>query len=95
MLENLISLEGDSDLNLQAQLRQQIVDLVSKALIPPGKRLPSSRKLADHLGIARNTAVLAYQQLLDGDLSGEALWRSLNLASQLGVTRGTLENRHR
>lgn len=65
MLENLISLEGDSDLNLQAQLRQQIVDLVSKALIPPGKRLPSSRKLADHLGIARNTAVLAYQQLID------------------------------
>ncbi|MDN3639125.1 PLP-dependent aminotransferase family protein [Simiduia curdlanivorans] len=65
MLENLISLEGDSDFNLQAQLRQQIVDLVSKALIPPGKRLPSSRKLADHLGIARNTAVLAYQQLID------------------------------
>lgn len=37
----------------------------------------------------------AYTQLLNGDISGEDLWRSLNLSSQLGVTRGTLEKRHR
>lgn len=33
----------------------------------------------------------AYQQLLKGEMSGAQLWRSLNLFSQLGVTRGTLE----
>ena len=33
----------------------------------------------------------AYQQLISGEISGGELWRSLNLASQLGVTRGTLE----
>lgn len=65
MLENLIKLTAESELNLQAQLRSQIVNLVSQGLIPVGKRLPSSRKLAEHLDIARNTAVLAYQQLID------------------------------
>lgn len=33
----------------------------------------------------------AYQRLLKGEMSGRDLWRSLNLSSQLGVTRGTLE----
>ena len=37
----------------------------------------------------------AYTQLIKGEISGEDLWRSLNLSSQLGVTRGTLEKRHR
>ncbi|MEL6468373.1 MAG: DUF3656 domain-containing protein [Cyanobacteria bacterium J06623_4] len=37
----------------------------------------------------------AYRQLLQGDISGEALWQTLNLSNQLGVTRGSLEKRHR
>ena len=37
----------------------------------------------------------AYQKLVDGEMDGGDLWRSLNLASQLGVTRGTLEKSHR
>ena len=37
----------------------------------------------------------AYQQLLAGEISGSDLWRQLNLSSQLGVTRGTLEKSHR
>ncbi|MFK8186711.1 MAG: DUF3656 domain-containing protein [Phormidesmis sp.] len=37
----------------------------------------------------------AYQQLLSGDISGRELWQMLNLSSQLGVTRGTLEKQHR
>ncbi|MEM9088010.1 MAG: DUF3656 domain-containing protein [Cyanobacteria bacterium P01_F01_bin.53] len=37
----------------------------------------------------------AYQALLTGDMNGAELWRSLNLSSQLGVTRGTLEKSHR
>ena len=32
---------------------------------PEGRRLPSSRKLAEQLSVARNTVVLAYQQLVD------------------------------
>lgn len=31
-----------------------------------------------------------YQQLLRGDIKGQDLWRTLNLQSQLGVTRGSI-----
>ncbi|NEZ56476.1 U32 family peptidase, partial [Adonisia turfae] len=34
-----------------------------------------------------------YQQLLRGDITGRQLWQTLQLSNQLGVTRGTLENR--
>ncbi|NEP18330.1 MAG: U32 family peptidase [Leptolyngbya sp. SIO4C1] len=34
-----------------------------------------------------------YQQLLRGEISGRQLWQRLQLSSQLGVTRGTLEAR--
>ena len=37
----------------------------------------------------------AYQQLLTGEISGAQLWKALNLSSQLGVTRGSLEKGHR
>jgi GntR family transcriptional regulator/MocR family aminotransferase len=38
-------------------------DILSRAL-PPGERVPSTRVLADLLKVSRNTAVLAYEQLL-------------------------------
>ena len=39
--------------------------------------------------------ISAYQQLITGEISGADLWQSLNLSSQLGVTRGALEKKHR
>ena len=63
--------------------------------------LPSSRELAKHLGIARNTVVLAYQQLIDEGylvsrersgnyidktmLDGRALSLSRSLSSSLSL----------
>ena len=35
--------------------------------------------------------VQAYRALLDGDRSGDDLWKDLQVSSQLGVTRGTLQ----
>jgi len=37
--------------------------------------------------------VRAYQALLSGETGGEDLWRSLRAQAQLGVTKGTLEER--
>jgi U32 family peptidase len=34
-----------------------------------------------------------YQQLLNGEINGVELWKALQLQSQLGVTRGTIEKR--
>jgi len=60
----LIYLDPDSPLNLQHQIRQKLVDGILGGTFPPGTRLPSSRRLADQLSVARNTVVLAYQQLI-------------------------------
>jgi len=63
MTAPLIFLDRDGDLNLQNQLRQKLVDAILSGALPPGRRLPSSRQLALQLDVARNTVVLAYQQL--------------------------------
>ncbi len=61
----IIYLDPDSDLNLQSQIRQKMVEAILLGNFPPERRLPSSRKMAEQLGVARNTVVLAYQQLID------------------------------
>jgi len=65
MTSAIIYLNPDSDLSLQSQIRQKLVEAILKDTFPPGRRLPSSRKLADQLKVARHTVVLAYQQLLE------------------------------
>lgn len=64
MPDTIIYLDPDSPLNLQNQIRQKLVDGVLSGALPPGHKLPSSRKLARQLDVARNTVVLAYQQLV-------------------------------
>ena len=61
----ILYLDPTSRLNLQSQIRQKLVDAISTGVFPAGSRLPSSRKLAIQLRVARNTVVLAYQQLVD------------------------------
>lgn len=51
-------------MNLQNQIRKKLVDGILSGALPPGHKLPSSRKLATQLNISRNTVVLAYQQLV-------------------------------
>ncbi|MDX1380695.1 MAG: PLP-dependent aminotransferase family protein, partial [Xanthomonadales bacterium] len=65
MTETLYFLDPDHPLGLQGQIRQQLVQAILLGTLPANSRLPSSRKLADQLGVARNTVVLAYQQLVD------------------------------
>ncbi len=63
--EFLFHLEPHDHVSLQGGLRQQIVAAILGGQLPPGEPLPSSRKLAHQLGIARNTVMLTYQKLLD------------------------------
>jgi len=73
MSETIIYLDPDSSLTLQNQIRQKLVEGVLSGALPPGHKLASSRKLARQLGVARNTVVLAYQQLVaEGYLVGRA-----------------------
>jgi GntR family transcriptional regulator/MocR family aminotransferase len=53
---------------LQARLREMVVSAISEGWLGGGRPLPSSRALARSLGIARNTVLLAYQQLVDDEI---------------------------
>lgn len=48
---------------LQGQLSAALVRLILDRRYPPGTRLPSTRDLAQHLGISRLTVTLVYQEL--------------------------------
>jgi GntR family transcriptional regulator/MocR family aminotransferase len=63
----LIYLDPESKLNLQSQIRQKLVEAILNGTFPAGTKLPSSRKLSEQLGVARNTVVLAYDQLIEED----------------------------
>lgn len=62
---HLFHLSQKSGTSLQKQLREQITSAILKGNIPLDMPLPSSRKLAQQLGVGRNTVVLAYEHLLD------------------------------
>ncbi len=59
-----IVLDTASALGLQHQLRQKLIDAIHRGVLRPGRRLPSSRKLAERIGVCRNTVSLAYDALL-------------------------------
>lgn len=52
---------------LQQQLRLQVMQAVLCGRIRPGEKMPSSRRLAEHLGISRITVALAYTELVATD----------------------------
>jgi len=67
--EQQFFLDRDNGVGLQAQLRERIAASILARRFLPAQRMPSSRKLADHLGIARITVSLVYQDLVaDGYL---------------------------
>jgi GntR family transcriptional regulator/MocR family aminotransferase len=90
----IIYIDPDNTVNLQNQIRQKIVDGIVNGAFPPGMKLPSSRKLAQQLEVARNTVVASYQQLIaDGYLvsrhrSGIFVSEEI-LKTRVGATGGT------
>ena len=60
----LFQIDRNASLSLQEQIRRSVIGAIADAVFRPGRRLPSSRKLADALGLSRNTVFLAYQQLI-------------------------------
>jgi GntR family transcriptional regulator/MocR family aminotransferase len=52
---------------LQQQIQQMVAGGVLSGRFRPGEKLPSSRKLATHLGVSRITVTLAYNELMADD----------------------------
>ena len=52
---------------LQSRIQQMVAEGILSGRFRPGERLPSSRKLAAHLGVSRITVTLAYTELVADD----------------------------
>lgn len=65
MRELIFPVRHDGEVGLQAQVRRHLVDAILDGRLPQQQPLPSCRRLAQALGVSRNTVVLAYQALAD------------------------------
>lgn len=61
-------LDRDNGVPLYVQLREQISELIESQLWRKGFKLPTERRLAEVLGVSRNTVSLAYNDLVDRGL---------------------------
>lgn len=52
---------------LQSRIRQMVAEGILAGRLRPGERMPSSRGLAEHLGVSRITVTLAYADLVADD----------------------------
>ncbi|MFI9226760.1 MocR-like pyridoxine biosynthesis transcription factor PdxR [Streptomyces rimosus] len=60
----LIDVSRDSGLPLTAQIQESLKQEITGGALHPGTRLPSSRQLAEDLGVSRSVVVEAYGQLI-------------------------------
>ncbi|MDJ0611344.1 MAG: PLP-dependent aminotransferase family protein [Kiloniellales bacterium] len=65
MRDLIFPVDHHGDVSLQAQLRRHLVDAILDGRLAADEPLPSCRRLAQSLGVSRNTVVLAYQALAD------------------------------
>ncbi|MDF1598943.1 PLP-dependent aminotransferase family protein [Mesorhizobium sp. YIM 152430] len=61
--EDSFQIDKTRPTSLQAQIREAVVSAILSGRLEPLARLPSTRRLAEHLGISRITVSLAYQEL--------------------------------
>jgi len=59
-----VRLERNVPVPLQRQLYEGMREAILREGLPPGTRLPSTRHLAARLGVARNTVLNAFEQLM-------------------------------
>jgi len=60
----LFLLPAKSDATLQQQIQQIVAEAIVSGRCAPGEKMPSSRGLADHLGVSRITVTLGYTELV-------------------------------
>ncbi len=64
MMELWLSVDGTDSQHLYDQIYHGIKSEIHKGKLKMGDKLPSTRKLSDHLKVSRSTVALAYDQLV-------------------------------
>ena len=62
--KSLIQVERNASVSLHIQVCNSFIALITNGTLQPSDLLPSSRILADLIGINRNTVKLAYEELI-------------------------------
>lgn len=65
--ETLITVDKSAALPVYLQIANSIIALIKAGLLKPGSKIPSSRLLAEQLGLHRKTIVAAYDELVTQD----------------------------
>ena len=60
----VLTLDRESHIPLQAQLRGRLVKALATGALPPGAKLPSTRSLSSQLHLSRNTVSIVYNTLV-------------------------------
>ena len=93
LLPGMLHLVRDGGETLTRQLTDQLRGLITKGHLAPGQRLPSSRQLAQSLGLSRNTASFAIEQLAAEGYVTLSAGRRPVVAEGLSLDRRKLSSR--
>ena len=72
---------------LALQIQEQLRVAIREGRLLAGERLPSTRRLADHLGVSRGTVVEVYEQLVAEGYVDSAVGSGTRVARIPGVER--------
>ena len=95
LLPGMLHLARDGGETLTRQLTDQLRRLITEGRLAPGQRLPSSRQLAQSLGLSRNTASFAIEQLAAEGYVALSAGRRPVVAEGLSLDRRKLSARGR
>lgn len=90
----LITVDVESPLPINVQIKEQIKWLVGKDLLRPGETLPSTNELADQLSINRNTIQWVYSQLKEEGLLVIQKGRGTQVADETKIAEFKKQTRY-
>ncbi|MEZ2334692.1 PLP-dependent aminotransferase family protein [Mucilaginibacter sp. RCC_168] len=83
--KTLIQVDRNSSISLHIQVCNIFISLITDGTLQPSDVLPSSRILAELIGIARNTVKLAYEELISQGWAESAERKGIFVLSKLPV----------
>lgn len=89
--KTLIQVDRNSAVSLHIQVCNNFITLITDGTLQPSDILPSSRVLADLIGIARNTVKLAYEELISQGWAESAERKGIFVLSKLPVRSRTTQ----
>ncbi|KQO20526.1 hypothetical protein ASF10_15730 [Flavobacterium sp. Leaf82] len=88
--KSLIQIDRSSSVNIYIQVCNNFVTLITSGMLQPSDVLPSSRILAELIGINRNTVKLAYEELISQGWAESVERKSVFVLSRLPVISKTI-----